>query len=150
MGKDHMTRPTLRRRFRYRFDNTMSRGTPALVGWLAVVTLAMVVGISALLVVADPRIPAAAGPALHEIWKNIVGTFRLGDAADGTLSTRVLGVLLGMGGIFFASTLISLITSGMSKRLEDLRKGRSQVLETGHTVLLGWSDQIYPIIAELT
>jgi voltage-gated potassium channel Kch len=144
-----MTRPTLRR-LRYWFDNTMSRGTPALVAWLAVVTLTMVVGVSALLVVADPETPTEAGPALHEIWKNIVGTFKLGNAANGTLGTKVLTILLAMGGIFFASTLISLITSGVEKRLEDLRKGRSQVLEAGHTVLLGWSDQVYPIIAELT
>src|SRR5689334_5866895 len=35
-------RPTLRQRLRYRFDNTMSRGTPALVGWLGIVTLVVV------------------------------------------------------------------------------------------------------------
>src|SRR3954453_4450712 len=36
--------PTLRQKLQYRFDNTMSRGTPALVGWLALVTLALVAG----------------------------------------------------------------------------------------------------------
>src|SRR4051794_40055157 len=35
-------KPTLRQRLRYRFDNTMSRGTPALVGWLAIVTVVLV------------------------------------------------------------------------------------------------------------
>lgn len=34
--------PTLRQRLRYRFDNTMSRGTPALVGWLGIRTVILV------------------------------------------------------------------------------------------------------------
>src|SRR4051794_7886836 len=36
------TKPTLRQKLRYRFDNTMSRGPPALVGWPAVVTILLV------------------------------------------------------------------------------------------------------------
>src|SRR3954454_1076512 len=40
-------KPSLRQRLRYRFDNTMSRGTPALVGWLAIVTVILVALFSA-------------------------------------------------------------------------------------------------------
>ena len=33
--------------------------------------------------------------------------------------------------------------------LADLRKGRSRVLESGHTVILGWSPHVFEIIREL-
>src|SRR6058998_2261733 len=41
--------PTLREKLRYRFDATMSRGPSALVGWLALITLLMVVLVSIVL-----------------------------------------------------------------------------------------------------
>ena len=37
-----MTKPTFRLRFGYWFDNLMSRGTPALIGGLAVATLGII------------------------------------------------------------------------------------------------------------
>ena len=33
--------------------------------------------------------------------------------------------------------------------LRPLRKGRSRVIEAGHTIILGWSEQVFPIISEL-
>ena len=41
------------------------------------------------------------------------------------------------------------LNSGIAKQLDDLRKGRSLVIEDGHTVILGWSPQIFYIINEL-
>ncbi|MBO2452789.1 potassium transporter TrkA [Actinomadura barringtoniae] len=143
-----MSGPTPRQRLRYWFDNTMSRGTPALIGWLAVVSLALVVSLSALISVFDTK-PTSFGHALSEIWKSTVNTFKLGDAAEGSLPYRFLVIALALAGLFFASTLISLLTSGVNKKIAELRKGRSAVLEKGHTVLIGWSEQIYPIISEL-
>jgi hypothetical protein len=40
--RDPDVRPTLRQRVRYGFDNTMSRGTPALVGYLGLATLVLI------------------------------------------------------------------------------------------------------------
>lgn len=37
------SRPTWGQRLRYAFDNMMSRGTPALIFWLAAATLALIV-----------------------------------------------------------------------------------------------------------
>ena len=57
--------------------------------------------------------------------------------------------MLGVGGIFVVSTLVGLLVTGMNQRLELLRKGRSLVVETDHTVILGWSDQVYTVVSEL-
>src|SRR5205823_3775337 len=45
------TTATLRQKLRYRFDNTMSRGTPALVGWLGVLTLLLVAAFTAVVLI---------------------------------------------------------------------------------------------------
>ncbi|WP_067488682.1 CASTOR/POLLUX-related putative ion channel [Actinomadura hibisca] len=144
-----MSRPTLGRRSKYWFDNTMSRGTPALIGWLALVSAVLVVVLSALIVVVDGGGRATASGALAEIWKNTVDTFKLGEATTGSWPHRGLVIALALAGLFFASALISLLTKGVDNKIVELRKGRSRVVEKGHTVVLGWSDQVFPVISEL-
>ena len=43
-----MSRATFRERLRYWFDNTMSRGTVALIGWLALVSLGLILMVTLL------------------------------------------------------------------------------------------------------
>jgi voltage-gated potassium channel Kch len=54
-----------------------------------------------------------------------------------------------IGGIFIVSSLVGVLTTGMEKRIAELRKGRSRVVERGHAVILGWSDQIFTVVSEL-
>jgi len=54
-----------------------------------------------------------------------------------------------LGGIFMVSIFIGILTTGIEDRVLALRKGRSKVLESGHTVILGWSEQVFTIISEL-
>ena len=42
-----------------------------------------------------------------------------------------------------------MFATGINARLVQLRKGRSFVAEQGHTVILGWSQRIFPIVSEL-
>ncbi|MET9016102.1 hypothetical protein ABZX74_35205 [Streptomyces olivaceoviridis] len=42
-----------------------------------------------------------------------------------------------------------MITTGLGDRLEELRRGRSRVLEKGHAVVLGWSDQVFTEVGEM-
>jgi hypothetical protein len=37
----------------------------------------------------------------------------------------------------------------ISDKIEDLKKGRSDVLESGHTLILGWSDKLLPILEQV-
>jgi hypothetical protein len=61
----------------------------------------------------------------------------------------VMFLLPTLGGVFVISTLIGVLTAGVEGKLEELRKGRSRVLENDHTLILGWSPQIFTIISEL-
>jgi voltage-gated potassium channel Kch len=145
-----MDLPSWRDRAWYVFDNFMARGTIALIAGLFAVSA---VGI---LVVAG--IVAAAGLAHEEgldfpgiLWRSLLRTL---DASTIGLEEGPAGFLAAMlvvvfGGIFVISTLIGIINTGIEGRLAELRKGRSRVVERGHTVILGWSHQVHTIVAEL-
>jgi Trk K+ transport system NAD-binding subunit len=147
-----MKQATLGDKLRYRFDNLMSRGTIALVGMLFVITLAMVLVATFILVLARIRLGGAAEPlSLGEaFWQTMMRAIDTGTTAGDTgWSGRLVGFGITLGGIFIASALIGVLASGLEGRLDDLRRGRSRVIETGHTVILGWSPQVFTIISEL-
>src|SRR3954451_14545116 len=149
------TKPTLRQKLRYRFDNTMSRGTPALVGWLAVVTILLV----ALFTLVTLLFGIAPKDANGHRQRLISQSFKTqlagldsgtvaGDAGKWPFLLAMFGIPI--GGLFVVSALIGVIATGLDNKITDLRKGRSFVIETDHTLILGWSETVFTILSELT
>ena len=145
---------TWRDKLRYRFENTLSKGTVAIIGWLALLSLAIVVLAS--LILAAMRV--GQDPEDHEhpygffegIWQAMLRTLDPGVVAgDSGWQLRLLMLIVTIGGIFIVSILIGTITSGLEARLTELRKGRSRVIEENFTLILGWSSKVYSIIGEL-
>jgi voltage-gated potassium channel Kch len=148
-GKERMRKITLGQKLRYGFDNTMSKGTPALLAWLGALSLLLVLVVS--LVVATVA-PPDQELGFHEVlWRSLLRTLDPGTMGGDTGQVPFLLAMLGitLGGIFIVSTLIGVLTSGIEGKLDELRKGRSFVVESGHTLVLGWSDQVFTIISEL-
>ena len=58
-------------------------------------------------------------------------------------------LLVTLGGLFVVSALIGVIATGLDTRIEEMRKGRSVVLEEDHTLILGWSDTVFTVLSEL-
>ncbi|MFF7312064.1 NAD-binding lipoprotein [Streptomyces sp. NPDC008137] len=135
-------------RARYWFDSTLARGAPALVGWMALLCLAIVVPASAVLVWTDPDAPAPLADRLTEVWRLTGETLRLGGATGAPLRVT-MSVLLALVALLYVSTLVGLITTALTERLTELRRGRSTVLEQGHAVVLGWSEQVFTVVSEL-
>jgi voltage-gated potassium channel Kch len=137
-------------RLRYRFDNLMSRGTPALIGLLAAATAVLVIvfGTVSLLVADEDVRSEGVGrtlwmSAMRALDPGAVG----GDEANGVFLFLML--LVTVGGLFIVAALVGVLSAGLDAKLDLLRKGRSRVVEDGHTVLLGWSDQVFTMVAEL-
>src|SRR3954463_14050163 len=148
-------KPTLRQRLRYRFDNTMSRGTPALVGWLAIVTVILVALFSAITLIAGlaPKDDNGDRPGvIGQGLKTLLHALDPGTVAGDTGKWPFLLVmfLITIGGLFVVSALIGVIATGLDNRIQELRKGRSFVIETDHTLILGWSETVFTILSELT
>jgi voltage-gated potassium channel Kch len=138
-------------RLRYWFDNTMSRGTPALIAWLGVASLALIGSVTALVVLFAADEDLEGHPPLRLLWESLLRTLDPGTmgADQGGIIFLALMLAVTIGGIFIVSALVGVLNTGLEGKLAELRKGRSRVLEKGHTVILGWSDQIFTIISEL-
>ena len=77
---------------------------------------------------------------LEAFWASLMRTLDAGTmGADAGWGFRIVMLLVTIGGIFIVSTLIGILASGIEGKLDDLRKGRSRVLEADHTVILNWS-----------
>jgi len=146
--------PTFRQRVQYFFDNFMSRGTGALIGGLALITLVVIIIAAAVIslggVTLAPEGSSAPLSFFEAAWESLMRTFDAGTmGGDAGWGFRWVMLFVTIGGIFVVSTLIGVLTAGVEAKLEELRKGRSQVLETGHTLILGWSPQVFTILSEL-
>jgi voltage-gated potassium channel Kch len=140
-------------RLRYMFDNSMTRGTPALIMWLTVATVMLTLVFAVITTIFRLRSEATTGRGffkevfytlLHALDPGYIG----GDVGSwGFLLTMLV---LTVGGLFIVSALIGVIANGIDSKLADLRRGRSIVLEEDHTVILGWSESIFTIVSELT
>lgn len=130
----------------------MSRGIGALIVWLAVTCLALVVAVTVVATVIDPReLNGRPRGTLSPLRENIVLTFGLRPAqgVSGHVPYLIAQFVLSLVCLFVGGALISLLTAGFGKRMEELRRGRSVVIERGHTIVLGWSDQIFTVVSEL-
>ena len=142
-----MKKGSLKQRIQYHFDNIMSKGTIALIGLLCSVTLLLVcvAGLICLFLGID-------GGIGETIWVSFMHALDPGTITTDTLENIpyvVLQTIVTICGIFISSILIGIISSGLERKLSSLRKGTSIVLEDGHTVILGFNDNIYTLINEL-
>jgi len=149
MRGEEMQKITFRQRFQYWFDNYMSRGTPALLGGLFVLA-ALIIVIVAVLVQLTGNAPQGTN-FLGVAWMGLLRTLDSGTMGGDTGSPFFLFMMLVVtfGGVFVVSALIGIINNGLEDKLDELRKGRSMILESEHTVILGWSPQVFTIISEL-
>ncbi|MGI5202596.1 CASTOR/POLLUX-related putative ion channel [Spirillospora sp. CA-108201] len=146
-----MTRVTRRDRVRYWFDRTMSKGTPALIGWLGLASGALVLVVATAAVVVAPGDSESNGHWPGMVWRSLLRTLDPGTMGGDTGTAPFLGLMLvsTIGGIFIVSSLIGVLTTGLESKITELRKGRSRIVEHDHTVLLGWSEQVFTVVAEL-
>ncbi|MEN9564564.1 MAG: hypothetical protein RIR73_2808, partial [Chloroflexota bacterium] len=146
-----MKRPTIKQRFQYWFDNYMSQGPIAMIGGLAVLSLIIIFAAAAIIRIGAIAMEGESAPTFGEAaWMSLMRTLDAGTmGGDSGPGFRIVMLLVTIGGIFIVSTLIGILSNGLEERIEQLRKGRSLVLENDHTLILGWTPQIFTIISEL-
>ena len=140
-------KPGFREKFRYRFDNLMSRGTIVLVVILFLITAIVVVIAGALAALFNKDMTTGVS-----IWTSFMHTLDAGTLAGNdtaNVGNVIMMTVVTICGIFVTSILIGIINSGFEQKLFNLRKGTSKVIESGHTVIIGFNDSIYTILSEL-
>ena len=145
-------KPTFRQRLRYQFDNLMARGTPALIGMLFVLSLTVII-LAAVIISGFSLRQAGSSDTLsfgEAFWESLMRTLDSGTMGGDTgTGFRLIMFFVTIGGIFVVSTLIGVLSNGIEAQMDRLRKGRSKVLESNHTLVLGWSPQVFTILNEL-
>jgi voltage-gated potassium channel Kch len=149
-----VNKPTFSERFRYWFDNWMSRGTIALMALLGLATVLLVLVVFGLVMIFSafgeyPNEDAKTDP-MDVLWGNLMRTLDPGTMGGDTgWGFRILMLIITIGGLIIVASLIGIISGAFDSKVEELRKGRSKVLEKDHTLILGWSSKVFPIISEI-
>lgn len=152
-----MSKPTFAERFRYWFDNWMSKGTIALMALLGIATLVFVAVLGAITVVVLIVAPERDAPQIEGVesawdifWGSLMRTLDPGTmGGDQGWLFRILMLVVTIGGLIIVASLIGIVSGAFDAKIEELRKGRSKVLESDHTLILGWSSKVFPIINEI-
>ena len=146
-----MTKPTFSERFRYWFDNWMSRGAIALMALLGIATLVLVLIVGVVVWIARQVPEDAPDISFGDIlWGNLMRTLDPGTmGGDQGWGFRIFMLLITIGGLIIVASLIGIISGAFDSKVEELRKGRSKVLEKDHTLILGWSSKVFPIVSEI-
>lgn len=135
----------------YDFDNWYCTDPNAQVVCLVIVNVFCVVVLGVLFAITGSMEDKDGLDFIAEIlwmsWGQLSGT---GGSPDGWLwSTRFIGVLNAFMGMFVFSLICAFIEEAINAKLEDLRKGRSKVIEKGFSLVIGWSDRILPLCMQL-
>ncbi len=149
-----MSKPSLRERLAYSFDNSLARGPVVIIAYLALLSVGLIVVLATLVWATGvaPEAEDGASPGFIAIaWMALMRTLDSGTMGGdtGTWSFLLAMLAVTFGGIFVISTFIGTLTTAIEAKLDALRKGRSRVLESGHTVILGWSPRVFSIVSEL-
>lgn len=148
-----MTKYTLKERIRYYFENTMSSGPMGVIKWLAIASLFVVLVLGIVIAITGIRETPDSQEDLGFIegaWQILMSTLDQGAmAADQGWAYRSVRFVATLGSLFLLSILIGTISSGIDAKLGELKKGKSKVLETNHTLILGWSEKIFSILTEI-
>ena len=135
-------------RLRYRFDRLLSRGSAATIAWVLglAVFLAMIGGVAfwALDLSFDGRNGLA-----ESFWQAFLIAIGSGGILDDGWGPRLITFAFVLAGVFLTGSLIGVLVAAVNKRVDELRRGRGRVLESGHTVVVGWSARLMAVIDEL-
>ena len=138
---------SFRERLSYAFDRLMSSGTVSLVGILFTITA--LVGILMGAVASIDGGEETVGELIWQSFMNILDAGNLSEAKYGSVLLTVMMIIATLCGLFITSILIGIIVSGFEEKLSNLRQGFSRVVESDHTVVIGFNDNIYTILREL-
>jgi ion channel POLLUX/CASTOR len=137
-------------RLRYNFDNSLSK-PGAFVGYVfvAIIFLAILMTavqgvIAAVAALNQPLDPASYFFSFWEAFTKILGI-----GSTDAWGAQLINTLYWAIGIAISGAVIGFISAQIIRAVAKLQEGKSAVIESGHTLILGWSNRIFPILSEL-
>ncbi|VVA24326.1 PREDICTED: ion channel [Prunus dulcis] len=65
------------------------------------------------------------------------------------LGPRIVSVSISSGGMLIFAMMLGLVSDAISEKVDSLRKGKSEVIEMNHILILGWSDKLGSLLKQL-
>lgn len=144
--------PSFGDKVRYQVDRFLSWSPMARFVGLFGVSFILVLGCAVLakLVMPAPEDPGETFDLFEALWWAMTRVADAGTMGDdkGTL-VRVVATMATLSGVGVVALLIGLVSSTIGDKIEDLRKGRSPVIDDRHTLILGYNEKVFAILREL-
>ncbi len=138
-------------KLKYNFDNSIARS-----GIFVVYVLLAMIVFSALIVLIKYSLYALpfisnAGPLPGMNFETFWGSFAtiLGRGTEATWADRIVSFFYWVITVAIAGSVTGFIVGAIQRTFERLRKGKSPIIDNGHTLILGWSNRVFPILKEL-
>ncbi len=140
----------------YQVDTFLAKGSKALFVALTVaffVALVLIGGVRFLFWALDWLIHDEATKSLSQgiwfTWLQLTDPGNMAQDNETFVGYKITAVVAGMTGVVIFSALIAFLTTALDQAIDDLKKGHSRVLETGHTLIVGWGPRVPEILREL-
>lgn len=90
------------------------------------------------------------GSFTEALWLGWTFVADSGNHADrvGT-GPRIVSVSISSGGMLIFAMMLGLVSDAISEKVDSLRKGKSEVIESNHILILGWSDKLGSLLKQL-
>lgn len=90
------------------------------------------------------------GSLAEALWLSWTFVADSGNHADrvGT-GSRIVSVSISSGGMLIFAMMLGLVSDAISEKVDSLRKGKSEVIESNHILVLGWSDKLGSLLKQL-
>jgi Trk K+ transport system NAD-binding subunit len=125
----------------------MEKGAGAMIKMLSVVTVLVIVVLVGLLFAFDWNEDGF----FKSMWDVASATLNawFPSSEDGNIGYLILCGTGALFGILFTSVLIGIISNLIEEKIDELQKGNSPVIESGHFVVLGFTPGSYTLISEI-
>ncbi|CAI0375190.1 unnamed protein product [Linum tenue] len=90
------------------------------------------------------------GSLTEALWLSWTFVADSGNHADRTgTGPRIVSVSISSGGMLIFAMMLGLVSDAISEKVDSLRKGKSEVIERDHILVLGWSDKLGSLLKQL-
>ncbi len=135
-------------RFNYWFDNRVSKGSLGLIKALIAASVALAVLIAGLIILFRFNEEGEIGSVFWNSIATVINAW-MPYFDEGSPGYLILMSVTAIAGVLFTSVLIGIVTSAIEEKIIELKRGNSRVLESGHTVILGFYPGEYTLIRQL-
>ncbi|MDG2292726.1 MAG: NAD-binding protein [Phycisphaerales bacterium] len=150
-----MSKPDWKQKFRYGFDTFISRHPWSTLFVLLAIFIALLVLMTImrnLVHLIEPIDEEGYGgfwPMVYHVFLQLADPGGMASDIERSAWSKFVAVLSGISGLIIFGSLTAFITSALMGRLDRHRQGRSRVVESGHTLILGLNNRTIELIDEL-